>query len=132
MFPKNKHIFGERRYIKIQLMIIFFLDNHDKNCHLNFRNDKNQVTFLYVVASGPLDLALFFCSLNWTKTAQVFHCINVFTTFLLLDEQFLVLEQLRLTDFVKVYLNDQPTLILFYQGNSEQKLKSCHDSLNTL
>ena len=75
-----------------------------KNCHLNLGNDKNQVTFFYIEVSGPLHLALFFYSLNWTKIVQIFHLICRFTTFLLLDEQFLVNEQLRSTDFVKFCL----------------------------
>ena len=45
----------------------FFLDDHGKNCYLNFGNDKNQITFFYVAASAPLDVALFLYSLNWTK-----------------------------------------------------------------
>ena len=63
-----------------------FLDDHGKNCRLNFGNDKNQVTFFYVAASGPLHLALFFYSLNWTKIVQIFYHIYLFTMFLLLDE----------------------------------------------
>ena len=45
---------------EIQLTIKCFLDDHGTNCHLNFGNGKNQVTFIYVTASGPLHLALFF------------------------------------------------------------------------
>ena len=43
---------------KVQLTIIF-LDDHGKNCHLNFGNDKDQVTFFYVTDSGPLHLPVF-------------------------------------------------------------------------
>ena len=43
---------------------------------------------------------------------------------LLLDELFLVLEQLRLTDFVIFYLNYQSGLISFTKGTAEQKLES--------
>ena len=78
------------------------LNNHGKNCHLNFGNDKNQVTFFYyVVASGSLHLVLFFYSLNWTKIIQIFPHIHLSTTFLLPDELFIVFEQLRLTTLLK-------------------------------
>ena len=33
-----------------------FLDDHGNNCHLNFGNDKDQITFFYVTAWGPLYL----------------------------------------------------------------------------
>ena len=98
---------------KVQLTITFFWMIMVKNCHLNFESDKNSVTFFYVAASGPLHLALFFYLLNWNKIVQIFHHMYLFTMFILLDEQFLVLEQLRLTDFVKFYLNYQPALIYF-------------------
>ena len=75
------------------------LDDYGKKYHLNFWNDANQVNFFHVAASGSLQLALYFYSLNCTKIVQIFH---LFTTFLLLDEQFLALEQLRFTDFLKL------------------------------
>ena len=98
---------------KIQLTITFLWMIMVKNCHLNFGSDKNSVTFFYVAASGPLHLALFFYLLNCNKIVQIFHHMYLLTMFLLLDEQFFVLEQLRLTDFVKFYLNYQPALTYF-------------------
>ena len=53
-------VYGIMKGFKIRLTIIFFLDDHGKNCLLNFGNDKNQRTFFFVPDSGPLRLALFF------------------------------------------------------------------------
>ena len=100
------------------------MDDHVENCHLNFKNDKNQVTFIYVTASSPLNLVLFFINflfiIHWTNITEILHHIYLLRMFL--DEQFLFLEQLRLTHFVRFYLNYLPALILFYQGTGEQKL----------
>ena len=76
-----------------------------------------------MAASGPIHLALFFYSLNWSKIVQTSHHIYLFTTFLLLGEQLLVHEQPSLTDFVKFYLNYQPALILLYKGTAKKILE---------
>ena len=100
------------------------MDDHVENCHLNFKNDKNQVTFIYVTASSPLNLVLFFINflfiIHWTNITEILHHIYLLRMFL--DEQFLFLEQLRLTHFVRFYLNYLPALILFYQGNRWTKI----------
>ena len=56
----------------------YFLDDHGKNCHLNFRDNESQVTFFYVAAAGPLHLVLFFYSLNWTKKKLKFFFASIF------------------------------------------------------
>ena len=78
--------------------------------------------FIYMAALAPPHLVLFFYSVNWTKIIQICHYIYLLTTFRLLGKLFLVLEQLRLTNFVKFYLNYQSALIFFYQENSWTKI----------
>ena len=62
------------------------MDDHGKNCHLNFGNDKNQVTFFYMAASGPLHLVLlfFFLFIKLDQNNSNFYHIYHFTMFLLL------------------------------------------------
>ena len=69
--------------------------------------------FIYMAALDPPHLVLPFYLLNWTKIIQICHSIYLLTTFRLLGKLFLVLERLRLTNFIKFYLNYQSALIFF-------------------
>ena len=77
------------------------MDDHGKNCHLTFENDKNWLTFDLPCSFGSATSSSGFL-LNWTKIIQIFQNVYLLTTFLLLDELFLVVKQVRLTDFLSV------------------------------
>ena len=96
---------------KLQLMIKFFWMIMVKNCHLNFGN---QVTFYLRGSFGSATCSSGFLFVKLDQNNSDFSLNVCFDKFLLLDELFLDLEQLRLTNFVKFYLNYQTGLELFY------------------
>ena len=76
------------------------MDDHGKNCHLTFENDKYWLTFNLRGSFGSATSSSWFL-LNWTKMIQIFQYVYLLTTLLLLDELFFVLKQVRLTDFLR-------------------------------